>query len=102
VNDQCSFVVCPQGQYCNANHGGVCEEDPCKIFGITCAEGEVCRGGTCFDKNDFLPDGGMEQHVTTGGGGGCSTSDSSGSLLLGVGLLWLLRRRRERHEGGAL
>jgi uncharacterized protein (TIGR03382 family) len=102
VNDQCGFVVCPQGQYCNPNHGGMCEDDPCKIFGIVCAEGELCRGGTCFDKDDFLPDAGVEQHVTTGGGGGCNTNgDAGGSLLLGVGLVWLLRRRRER-RGGAL
>ncbi len=103
VNDQCGFVVCPQGQWCNPNNGGQCEDDPCAIFDITCAEGEVCKGGTCFDKNDFLPDAGIEQHVTTGGGGGCSTSGGESSLLLGLGLVWLLgRRRRERREGGAL
>jgi uncharacterized protein (TIGR03382 family) len=103
INDQCGFVVCPQGQYCNANNGGMCEDDPCQIFDITCAEGEVCRGGTCFDKNDFLPDAGTEQRVTTGGGGGCSTNgDAGGSLLVGVGLLWLVRRRRAQQAGGAL
>ncbi|MBA3455944.1 MAG: hypothetical protein H0T42_22795 [Deltaproteobacteria bacterium] len=99
IPNPCGFVVCPQGQYCNANNGGMCEDDPCDIFSIVCATGEVCVGGTCFDENDFKPDAGGETHVTTGGGGGCSTNgDAGGSLLLGLGLVMLLRRRR---VGGA-
>ena len=99
ITNPCGFVVCPQGQYCNANNGGMCEDDPCEIFDIQCATGEVCVGGTCFDEDDFKPDAGETVLVTTGGGGGCSTNgDAGGSLVLGLGLVMLLRRRR---AGGA-
>jgi uncharacterized protein (TIGR03382 family) len=104
VPDQCNIVTCPQGQWCNpSKNGGTCEDDPCQIFDISCAEGEVCKGGTCYDRNDFLPDAGVEQHVTTGGGGGCSTTGETSSVLVGLGLVWLLRRRRrDATAGGAL
>ena len=102
IPNPCGFVVCPQGQYCNANNNGMCEDDPCEIFDIQCATGEVCVGGTCFDEDDFKPDAGETVLVTTGGGGGCSTNGSqtpgAGSLLLGLGLVMVLRRRR---DGGA-
>ena len=40
---------------------------------------QVCMGGTCYNPDQFLPDAGIEQHVTTGGGGGCNTGgDASG------------------------
>jgi len=99
IPNPCSFVVCNQGQYCNPNNNGMCEDDPCQVFDIQCATGEVCVGGTCFDEDDFKPDAGERVLVTTGGGGGCSTSgDAGGSLLLGLGLVLVLRRRR---AGGA-
>ncbi len=94
VDNPCQFVTCLDGQYCNENHGGACEPDPCDIFGIRCPNaGEVCKGGTCYDPNDFLPDAGVEDRVTTGGGGGCSTS-GDGGVLIGLALVGLLRRRR--------
>ena len=99
IPDPCGFVVCPQGQWCNPYKNGVCEDDPCEIFDVQCADGEVCKGGTCLVPRN--PDAGPEQHVTTGGGGGCSTGgDAGGSLLVGLGLVLLMRRRRV--EGGAL
>ncbi|WP_299753669.1 MopE-related protein [Devosia sp.] len=95
IANPCEFVVCPGGQWCNPYNGGACEDDPCQVFDVKCAEGEKCFGGTCFDAADFLPDAGVETHVTTGGGGGCSTSgDAGGSLLLGIGLLLVVGRRR--------
>jgi uncharacterized protein (TIGR03382 family) len=100
VNNPCEFVTCPQGQYCNANKNGVCEDDPC--VGTQCPnEGEACVGGTCYDPADFLPDAGVETHVTTGGGGGCRTSSggAGGTFALGLVLGVLLLRRRR--EGGA-
>ena len=97
VNDPCAFQQCQQGQYCNPNNGGQCEPDPC--VGTTCPHaGEVCRGGSCYDPADFLPDAGMETHVTTGGGGGCSTSGGGAGLLVGLALLFT---RRRRAQGGA-
>jgi len=99
LSDPCRFVVCPEGRWCNPHNNGMCEDDPCAIYEIQCAEGESCRGGTCDDWKVTLPDAGVEEHVTTGGGGGCSTGgDASGSLALGLGILLLVRRRR---AGGA-
>ena len=92
ITDGCPNKDCPQGQWCNPNHdGGTCEPDPC--VGTSCPNpGEVCRGGSCFNPQDFLPDAGAETHVTTGGGGGCSTTGSGAGLLVGLALL--LRRRK--------
>jgi len=100
VANPCEFVQCPQGQFCNANNNGMCEDDPC--VGTQCPNpADVCKGGTCYDPNDFLPDAGMEEHVTTGGGGGCDAGGSSSSvLLLGLALGALVTRRR-RGAGGA-
>ncbi|MBL9020464.1 MAG: hypothetical protein JNL83_40140 [Myxococcales bacterium] len=102
VDNPCEFVTCPQGQYCDANDNGMCKDDPC--VGTTCPNpGEVCRGGSCFDPADFLPDAGMEEHVTTGGGGGCSTgSGTGGTLALGLALALYTVTRRRRGAGGAL
>ena len=99
VPNPCQFVTCPQGQFCNPNNNGVCEDDPC--VGTQCPNpADVCKGGTCYDPNDFLPDAGMEEHVTTGGGGGCNAGgESSGVLLLGLALGALVTRRRR--AGGA-
>jgi uncharacterized protein (TIGR03382 family) len=98
--DPCFGVTCPQGQFCNPNNNGMCEDDPC--VGTQCPNpADVCKGGTCYDPNDFLPDAGMEEHVTTGGGGGCDAGgSSSGVLLLGLALGALVTRRR-RGAGGA-
>jgi hypothetical protein len=94
IEDPCKFRECPQGQWCNPNTGGQCEADPC--VGTTCPHpGEVCRGGTCFDPDDFRPDAAEATHVTVGGGG-CSTTGGSG-LLLALALLFVRRRR----AGGA-
>jgi uncharacterized protein (TIGR03382 family) len=93
VDNPCEFVTCQPGQYCNANNGGMCEPDPCKVFGVVCPDpGDVCKGGTCYDPASFLPDAGKEERVTTGGGGGCNAGGDAG-LLLGLAAL-LLRRRR--------
>jgi len=99
VDDPCRFVTCQQGQWCNPSKNGVCEDDPC--VGTACPDsGEVCKGGTCYDPNSFLPDAGVEEHVTTGGGGGCSTGGGGAGLL--VGLLSLVRGlARRRRDGGA-
>ncbi len=93
IDDGCANKNCPQGQWCNPNNdGGTCEPDPC--LGTACPDpSEVCRGGSCFNPQDFLPDAGEETHVTTGGGGGCSTSGGSAGVLVGIALL-LVRRRR--------
>ena len=100
VANPCEFVQCPQGQFCNANNNGACEDDPC--VGTRCPNpSDVCKGGTCYDPNDFLPDAGTEEHVTTGGGGGCDAGGGSGGvLLLGLALGALVTRRR-RATGGA-
>jgi hypothetical protein len=95
VDDSCPMQTCPQGQWCNPNNnGGTCEPDPC--VGTMCPNpGEVCRGGSCFNPQDFLPDAGEEVHVTTGGGGGCNTGAGGAGVLIGLALL-LLRRRENR------
>ena len=100
VDNPCGFVTCPQGQFCNGNNGGMCENDPC--VGTKCPNpADVCKGGTCFDPNDFLPDAGMEEHVTTGGGGGCNAGGGAGGMMfLGLLVAGLVSRRR-RTSGGA-
>jgi len=101
IDNPCAFVTCPQGQFCDEHDGGMCKDDPC--VGTTCPNpGEVCKGGTCFDPQDFLPDAGMEEHVTTGGGGGCDAGEGAGGTLA-IGLLGalVLVTRRRRPEGGA-
>jgi len=97
VDNNCALQNCPQGQWCNPNNnGGTCETDPCVVDSIECPNpGEECRGGTCVDPADFLPDAGVEVRVTTGGGGGCSTSGGAG-LLLGLVLLAIGRSSRRR------
>jgi len=101
VDDGCGSITCPQGQWCNPNNnGGTCENDPC--VGTACpSPDQICRGGTCFDPNDFLPDAGPDVKVTTGGGGGCSTGGNEGGLLIALALVALGRRRRRRTVGGA-
>jgi uncharacterized protein (TIGR03382 family) len=59
---------------------------------------EICRLGTCYDPQVFMPDAGTGELVTTGGGGGCDAGGggSAGALaglLLGLGLV--LARRRQ-------
>ncbi len=101
VSDPCSNVQCPSGQWCNPNNRGACEDDPCVIYDVNCADGEVCKGGTCFDVQMFLPDAGVDVFVTTGGGGGCNAGHGGGAgggALLALGLVLLGRRRR---VGGA-
>ena len=99
ASDPCATVQCPTGQWCNPNNRGVCEDDPCVIYDVRCATGEVCKGGTCFDVQMFLPDAGVDVFVTTGGGGGCAAGgEGSGLALAGLGLIGLVRRRR---AGGA-
>jgi hypothetical protein len=99
VNNPCSVINCPQGQWCNPNNNGTCEDDPC--VGTQCPnENEVCRGGTCYDPAAFAPDAATEQHVTTGGGGGCSTGGGSSGAGLALGLAVMLMRRK-RTKGGA-
>ncbi|HEU0035350.1 MAG TPA: MopE-related protein [Kofleriaceae bacterium] len=96
TDDNCGDVVrCPQGQWCNPhNNGGTCEDDPC--VGTACpGTGQVCIGGTCYDPNDFVPDGGVPVRVTTGGGGGCSTGGGAG-LGVALALLVLARKRGGR------
>jgi hypothetical protein len=93
-DDPCQFP-CPTGQWCNPGHGA-CEDDPC--VGTHCpSPDQVCKGGTCYDPQQFLPDAGIEQHVTVGGGGCSTTGGSSAGLLVGLAL-FLTRRRR---KGGA-
>jgi len=93
IDDPCPFRQCPQGQWCNPNDGQ-CEADPC--IGTMCPSADqVCKGGTCYNPDQFLPDAGVDTHVTVGGGGGCSTTGTSdGGFLLGLALL-LVRRRRQ-------
>ena len=96
IEDPCKVRTCPSGQWCNPNSGD-CEDDPCVASNVTCPNpGEVCRGGTCYDPQDLLPDAGTGAHVTVGGGGGCSTGGGGSGLLLALALLFLRRRRAER------
>jgi Putative metal-binding motif len=91
VDDPCTFRDCQKGQWCNPNDG-LCEDDPC--VGTMCPDpSQVCKGGTCYDPNTFLPDSGIESHVTVGGGG-CNTSGDGTSALFGLGFGLLLWRRR--------
>ena len=91
--DPCAQIPCPTGQWCNPQTV-MCEDDPCN--GTTCpGAGQVCKGGTCFDAEDLLPDAPEEQHVTTGGGGGCNAGAGAG-LGLVFALLAITRRRRAR------
>jgi len=90
IDDPCTFRDCPKGDWCNPNDGQ-CEPDAC--VGTMCPDpSQVCKGGTCYDPSAFLPDAGVETHVTVGGGG-CNAG-GDGGLLIGLALL-LLRRRRE-------
>jgi uncharacterized protein (TIGR03382 family) len=104
IEDPCKVRNCPQGQWCNPNDGQ-CEDDPCATNEIVCPnEGEVCRGGTCFDEDDLRPDAAGATHVTVGGGGGCSTTGGGSGFVLGLALLLMRRRRRAAGSGrgGAL
>jgi hypothetical protein len=99
--DPCKNVTCPPTQWCNPNHNGMCEADPC--IGTMCpSSDQVCKGGTCYNPIDFLPDAGAEQHVTVGGGG-CNTGGSGGDasfvLVLGAVGIALGKRRRARSGG---
>jgi uncharacterized protein (TIGR03382 family) len=91
VDDPCTFRDCQKGQWCNPNDG-LCEDDPC--VGTMCPDpSQVCKGGTCYDPNTFLPDSGIESHVTVGGGG-CNTSGDGTSALFVLAFGLLLWRRR--------
>ena len=91
--DPCQSIPCPEGQWCNPQTIA-CEDDPCN--GTTCpGADQVCKGGTCFDAEDLLPDAPTEERVTTGGGGGCSTGGDLG-LVLALGVLAFVSRRRRR------
>jgi Notch-like protein len=92
VADPCGAVHCPTGKACDPENGGQCIDDPCR--GITCPHpGEVCRGGTCFDPSQFLPDAGTEVQVTAAGGGGCNAGGGNAGWLVLAALLVLRRRR---------
>jgi hypothetical protein len=96
-SDPCAAVICPAGQWCDPNHEGACEDDPC--VGTSCPDSsQVCKGGTCYNPDQFLPDAAGEAHVTTGGGGGCDSGGGGAGLALLLGLAPLARRRR---SGGA-
>ncbi|HEY4056065.1 MAG TPA: MopE-related protein, partial [Kofleriaceae bacterium] len=96
VTNPCDSFQCPQGQWCDPEQGAMCVDDPCAIFNIVCEEGQVCHGGSCFEKNAFEPDAGVETHVTAGGGG-CSTSgDANGTFVFGIGLAMALTLGRRR------
>jgi Notch-like protein len=101
IDNPCAFVTCPQGQFCDEHDGGMCKDDPC--VGTTCPNpGEVCKGGTCYDPASFLPDAGMEEHVSTGGGGGCNAgSGAGGTLAFGLAFALFAATRRRRRDGGA-
>ncbi|MGN6109490.1 MAG: MopE-related protein, partial [Kofleriaceae bacterium] len=93
VNDPCLPVQCPQGQECNPNQGGQCQDSGC--IGTVCPNpGESCHLGTCDRPSG--PDADVEVRVTTGGGGGCAAGGEAGGLsgLVGLALLAVLRRRR--------
>src|SRR4029079_14251858 len=94
IHDPCQFRQCLTGEWCNPNDG-MCEADPC--IGTMCpSPDQVCKGGTCYDPSQFLPDAGIDQHVHVGGGG-CSTTGGDASWLFGLALLAVRRRR----QGGA-
>ncbi len=94
--DPCQFRQCPQGDWCNPNDGQ-CEADPC--IGTACpSPDQICKGGTCYNPDQFLPDAGASAHVTVGGGG-CNTTGGDATWLFGLALL--LGRVRRRRQGGA-
>jgi uncharacterized protein (TIGR03382 family) len=97
--DPCQFRNCPQGDWCNPNDGQ-CEPDPC--IGTMCpSSDQICKGGTCYNPDHFLPDAGIDQHVTVGGGG-CSTTGGDATWFFGLALLLGKHRRvRRRRQGGA-
>ncbi len=92
IANPCTGLQCPQGQYCDPNNHGQCEPDPC--IGTMCpSPDQVCKGGSCYDPSQFLPDAGVETHVTVGGGG-CDAGGGHAGLLIGLALLAARRRRR--------
>ena len=93
IDDPCPFRDCPQGQWCDPNDGQ-CEDDPC--VGTKCpVDGQICKGGTCYDPSEFEPDAGSAQHVTVGGGG-CNTGGDSGGGVIVLGAVAMLISRRRR------
>lgn len=90
-DDPCKFRDCGLGNWCNPNDGA-CEADPC--VGTMCpSPDQVCKGGTCYNPDQFLPDAGIDQHVTVGGGG-CNTSGGDVTWIFGLALLAVRRRRQ--------
>ena len=106
VADPCTAVVCPTGEYCDANHNGACIPDPCVGTACPAGTGEVCIGGTCYDPQSLQPDAGAAQIITTGGGGGCDAGGNAGGpgvlsgLLVGLAALATRKRRATRAIGG--
>jgi MYXO-CTERM domain-containing protein len=89
---------CPNGQACDPLTGA-CSQDPC--LGVHCPDPEeVCLGGTCYPPEDLMPP--VEHHYVSAQGAGCGCAvggrERGGRpalLLLLVGVLYLVRRRRQ-------